>query len=188
MRGDGHVRFCGSRRVKTPPANHLNRSRRSVAACVVTCLAGFVACAGLAEFWGWLTRCRGIESVRHKTGDHKSQTRGATLPALSSMWQPAVPISANEAEHPHVAIDAQGDAVAAWESISGETNTVQAAVKPVEGAWGAPTSLSVPIEYSHGYRPFIRASRSTEREARSWRGMAFSLLWGRACKLQSFPL
>jgi hypothetical protein len=77
----------------------------------------------------------------------------ATLPASSSMWQPAVPISANEAEHPHVAIDAQGDAVATWESISGETNTVQAAVKPAEGAWEAPTNLSEPVEYSHGYPP-----------------------------------
>jgi hypothetical protein len=77
----------------------------------------------------------------------------ATLPASSSTWQPPVPVSTVQAEHPHVAIDAQGDAVAAWESIGTETNTVQAAVKPAEGAWGAPTSLSEPVEYSHGYPP-----------------------------------
>jgi hypothetical protein len=77
----------------------------------------------------------------------------ATLSASSSTWQAAVAISTNEAEHPHVAVDAQGDAVAAWESIGNETNTVQAAVKLAEGAWGAPTSLSEPIAYSHGYPP-----------------------------------
>ncbi len=77
----------------------------------------------------------------------------ATLSASSSTWQPPVPVSTIQAEHPHVAIDAQGDAVAAWESIGTETNTVQAAVKLTEGAWGAPTSLSEPVAYSHGYPP-----------------------------------
>lgn len=77
----------------------------------------------------------------------------ATLPASSSTWQPAVTISTNEAEHPHVAIDAQGDAVAAWESIGTEINTVQTAAKLAEGAWRAPTSLSEPVAYSHGYPP-----------------------------------
>lgn len=77
----------------------------------------------------------------------------ATLPASSSTWQPPVPVSTTEAEHPHVALDAQGDAVVDWESIGAETNTVQTAVKPAEASWGAPVSLSEPVEYSHGYPP-----------------------------------
>ena len=77
----------------------------------------------------------------------------ATLPASSSTWQPPVPISTTQAEHPHVALDSQGDAVVDWESIGAETNTVQTAVKPAEGTWGAPVSLSEPVEYSHGYPP-----------------------------------
>jgi hypothetical protein len=77
----------------------------------------------------------------------------ATLPATSSTWQPPVAVSTAQAEHPHVALDAQGDAVVDWESIGTATNTVQAAVKPAEAQWGAPVSLSGPVEYSHGYPP-----------------------------------
>ncbi len=75
----------------------------------------------------------------------------ATLPAASSTWQPPVPVSTSQAEHPHVALDTQGDAVVDWESIGGATNTVQAAVRPAGAGWGAPVSLSEPVEYSHLY-------------------------------------
>jgi PKD repeat protein len=77
----------------------------------------------------------------------------ATLPTSSSTWQPPVQVSTTQTEHPHVVLDSQGDAVVDWESIGTETNTVQAAVKPAEGTWGAPVSLSEPVEYSHGYPP-----------------------------------
>jgi hypothetical protein len=97
----------------------------------------------------------------------------ATLSASSSTWQPPVSVSANEAEDPHVAIDSLGDAVVAWESIGAATNTVQAAVKAKgDAVWGAPASLSEPVEYAGGY-PRLNPSVAIDANgsaAATWNG------------------
>jgi hypothetical protein len=100
----------------------------------------------------------------------------AALPASSSTWQPAVPVSTAEAEHPHVGVDSLGDAVVAWESIGAATNTVQAAVQPAGAAWGAPANLSEPVEYSHGY-PTLNPSVAIDAKgsaAAAWDGFRSS--------------
>ncbi len=97
----------------------------------------------------------------------------ATLPASSSTWQPPVPVSATEAENPHVAMDFPGDAVVAWESVSDATNTVRAAIKPAGvAAWGAPASLSEPVECAGGY-PRLNPSVAIDAKgsaAATWNG------------------
>lgn len=100
----------------------------------------------------------------------------AALPASSSTWQPAVPVSTTEAEHPHVGMDSLGDAVVAWESIGAATNTVQAAVQPAGAAWGAPANLSEPVEYGHGY-PTLNPSVAIDAKgsaAATWDGFRSS--------------
>jgi hypothetical protein len=101
----------------------------------------------------------------------------ATLPASSSTWQPPVPVSTTQAEHPHVVLDSQGDAVVDWESIAAATNTVQAAVKPAEGTWGAPVSLSEPVEYGHLY-PMLNPSVAIDAKGSAvatWDGFRTSI-------------
>jgi len=62
------------------------------------------------------------------------------------------PVNLSEAvqnkDNPHVAIDSQGDAVAVWELSNGINQVVQAAVRPVGGAWQTPVNLSQ--EEGHG--------------------------------------
>ena len=59
-------------------------------------------------------------------------------------WQPAVGISGagQNAEVPQVAINARGDATAAWEFTVEKKNVIQAATRPSGAAWGAAATLS----------------------------------------------
>jgi hypothetical protein len=53
---------------------------------------------------------------------------------------------------PSVAIDAQGDAIAAWTRVNGSARTIQAAAHPVAGgSWQTPIDLSAVDEETVGY-------------------------------------
>ncbi len=76
-----------------------------------------------------------------------SIVQAATKPA-GGAWQGPVNltgflVSGEGAFDPQVAIDAQGNAVAAWWRSGLTQFVVQAATKPVDGAWEAPVTLSV---------------------------------------------
>lgn len=64
-------------------------------------------------------------------------------------WQAPVDLSAadEDAYSPALAMDSEGDAVAAWELQSGSSWTVQSAVKPHGGEWQAPIAVSAATEY-----------------------------------------
>ncbi len=64
-------------------------------------------------------------------------------------WQPPTDLSATDedAYAPELAMDSEGDAVAAWELQSGTSWTVQSAVKPDDGAWQAPVAVSEATEH-----------------------------------------
>jgi hypothetical protein len=59
-------------------------------------------------------------------------------------WLSPVNLSAGgqNAEHPKVAVDARGDAIAIWRRFNGTNWIVQAAVRPAGGQWQAPIDLS----------------------------------------------
>ena len=64
---------------------------------------------------------------------------GGTWSASSDLTAPGQ--SARDAA---VAVDAAGNATAVWYRSNGSHNVIQAATRPVGGAWSAPTSLSAP--------------------------------------------
>lgn len=65
---------------------------------------------------------------------------------VAGAWGAPVDLSApgEDAGEPQVAIDPAGNAVAAWSRSNGANTIIQAASKPVGGAWGAPDDLSLP--------------------------------------------
>ncbi len=68
-----------------------------------------------------------------------------TAPASAApSWLPPVDLSAPGADTdaPRIAVDQVGNAVAVWSRFDGTVYRVQAASKPVGGAWGAPVDLS----------------------------------------------
>jgi hypothetical protein len=70
-------------------------------------------------------------------------------PALAApAWLPPVDLSVpgQNADAPRIAVDPAGNAVAVWSRFDGTNDRVQAASKPVGGAWGAPVDLSAPGE------------------------------------------
>ena len=71
--------------------------------------------------------------------------QAALRPAATGVWQAPVDLSARDQlgiGGPHVALDAQGDAVAVWSLARNAHFVVQAAVLPAGGAWQAPVDLS----------------------------------------------
>ena len=56
------------------------------------------------------------------------------------VWQ--TPITIAEGVEPSLAVDARGDAVAIWQGARNGHPAVQAAVKPADGPWEAPVTLS----------------------------------------------
>ena len=64
--------------------------------------------------------------------------------AVDGGWSAATNLSApgQQADRPQVAIDAQGNAIAAWERSDGSHYIVQAATRPAGGSWSAPAGLS----------------------------------------------
>jgi len=68
----------------------------------------------------------------------------ATVRSRRGAWQAPVDLSApgGDATQPHVALDAQGTAVAIWRRFNGSDFIVQGSVRPADGAWQAPTDLS----------------------------------------------
>jgi hypothetical protein len=73
-------------------------------------------------------------------GAHNVIVRGAERPAGGS-WSAPTNITApgEEAFHPQVAIDSQGDAVAVWVRAD---EAIESAVRPAGGSWSAPSELT----------------------------------------------
>jgi hypothetical protein len=64
-------------------------------------------------------------------------------------WQASVYLSSNEApgaDHPQVAFDAQGDALAIWNRQGPWGGAVQESFRPVGGAWQAPVNITAAEE------------------------------------------
>jgi hypothetical protein len=76
-------------------------------------------------------------------GANEYLVQAAFRPA-GGAWQTPVRLSlyGQEAREPSVAFDGQGNAVAVWEAYNGVTFVVEAAFRPVGGAWQAPVYLS----------------------------------------------
>jgi hypothetical protein len=71
--------------------------------------------------------------------------QGAVSAAGSGVWQAPVDLSVTgqDAFYPHVAVDAQGNAIAVWQRSDGANLIVQGAVRPAAtGVWQAPADLS----------------------------------------------
>lgn len=71
----------------------------------------------------------------------------AAYKAAGGGWQDPVDVSipGEEAQFPHVALDADGDALVLWGGSTGELGAhaiVQAAYRPAGGSWEAPTEIS----------------------------------------------
>jgi PKD domain len=84
---------------------------------------------------------------------------GAIKPA-GDVWQAPAQISAEgqvEAQF-GLAFDAHGDAVAVWQSHSEGSQTVQAALRPADGAWEPPTTLSEAGQ--EAYAPWVAVNPS----------------------------
>jgi hypothetical protein len=71
--------------------------------------------------------------------------QAVTRPA-GGAWSTPQDISAagQSVSFPQVAVDAAGNAIAVWARSNGSNTIVQAAARPVEGAWGSPQDLSAP--------------------------------------------
>lgn len=68
--------------------------------------------------------------------------QSAARPVAGS-WQRPVTISTRgSASSPEIAVDAKGNAIAAWTSYSRHRSSVQAAARPAGGRWSAPVRLS----------------------------------------------
>ena len=69
--------------------------------------------------------------------------QSATRPVGGS-WSAAVDLSEAEGygEHPQVAVDSQGDAVAVWQATVGEYEIIQSAARPAGGSWSAAVDVS----------------------------------------------
>ncbi len=68
-----------------------------------------------------------------------SRPPGSSWSAPAELTAPGL-----DAYAPRIAIDAQGNAIAAWERSDGSHYIVQAATRPPGGSWSAPASLSAP--------------------------------------------
>jgi len=91
-------------------------------------------------------------AVWMRFGEKSAQIiQSAARPAASGAWQTPAELSraTGDAEHPEVAMDANGDAVAVWD-IFGETDKViEASERPaVSGVWQTPAVLSDPSQQS----------------------------------------
>ncbi|MGH4007808.1 MAG: hypothetical protein ACRDTH_06545 [Pseudonocardiaceae bacterium] len=71
--------------------------------------------------------------------------QGAVRPA-GGAWQAPITVSGpgQDAVDPQVAVNAQGSAVAVWRTFNGTHNVVQGAMRPADGSWQAPITLSAP--------------------------------------------
>ena len=84
--------------------------------------------------------------------DHASQAGGyaivqaASRDAKTHMWSAPTSLSlaGRDAQTPSVAVNARGDAVAVWASVSLSGWTVQAAYRPAGGAWQATVPIQTP--------------------------------------------
>ncbi|MFI4993423.1 MAG: choice-of-anchor Q domain-containing protein [Solirubrobacterales bacterium] len=69
--------------------------------------------------------------------------QAAVKPAGKAWGKPAtLSGTGEEASEPQVAVDAAGDGTVVWRRSDGSDNLVQAAVRPADGSWGSPVSLS----------------------------------------------
>jgi hypothetical protein len=72
--------------------------------------------------------------------------QAAVRPASTGVWQAPVDLSVagQSASSPQVAVDPQGNAVAAWSRFNGTNSIIQAAARPAAtGVWQAPSDVSV---------------------------------------------
>jgi hypothetical protein len=73
---------------------------------------------------------------------HGGLVQASYRPAGATTWQLPVPVSAKSASDLQVALDSQGNAVAAW-LLGGADKVVQAATRPaVSGVWQSPVTVS----------------------------------------------
>jgi PKD domain len=81
------------------------------------------------------------------SGEHR--TVQVAMRLAGSAWQQAADLSEPDenAYHPELVMDAQGDAVAAWEVERGRDWTVQSVVRPAGEGWRAPVSVSQITEH-----------------------------------------
>jgi hypothetical protein len=77
-------------------------------------------------------------------GEGGSDVVQAAFRSAGGAWQAPVSLSSNgqSATEPHVAFDAQGDAVAVWDAYDGTSFNVQAAFRPAGGGWRTAVDLS----------------------------------------------
>ena len=76
----------------------------------------------------------------------------ATPASGAPAWLAPLDLSAigGSAEHPQVALDGQGNALAVWERSNGTNYVIQAASRPAAtGLWQAPVDLSLAGEEAH---------------------------------------
>ena len=80
-------------------------------------------------------------------GEHWS-IQASSMPAGGG-WQAPVDLSeaGQNAYHPQLGMDAQGDAVAAWEVEQGKDWSVKSVAKPADGGWQAPVTVSQITEH-----------------------------------------
>jgi hypothetical protein len=86
-------------------------------------------------------------AVWYRAGGGQHQVVQSTVRPAAGAWGPVTNVSSttHDAQQPHVAVDAGGDAVALWEEYEDSTNNyaVQAATRAtVNGIWQPPVDLS----------------------------------------------
>jgi hypothetical protein len=83
--------------------------------------------------------------VWYRSDGSKNRVQAAVRPASTGVWSTLADLSDAEedAEHPQVAFDGSGNAIAIWQRYDGSRNRVQASVRPVgTGVWSTPETLS----------------------------------------------
>lgn len=103
-----------------------------------------------------------VVTVWRELADETASIRAATRSAggeWSSSARISLPAAATEA--PELAMDRLGNAVAVWHRSNGRDSVVQAAVRPVGGAWSAPQDLSPAGEVAFNADVAVEAARAT---------------------------
>jgi hypothetical protein len=79
----------------------------------------------------------------------------AAVRSAGGQWQAPIDLSADgqNTEHPEIAVDSRGEAVAVWERYNGANWILQSAVRPAHGEWQAPVDLA--DERETAYEPQV---------------------------------
>jgi hypothetical protein len=94
------------------------------------------------------------DSYRHHSVEDAIVLQGSSRPSAGAEWEAPVDISEQNhgASNPQLALNEEGEALAAWHQSALSTQAVQVAVRPSKAGWGAPITLS---GASHAAEPSI---------------------------------